>query len=147
LVPGFPLIHADHQWLARLVLSREVPMSCLGLYIEQPYARRRGRPQLRVPLGPQLLEKLERGAQELNWSRLRLEAFDRRRKRQASRAYHSQLPPLTARWRGRLLPLPVARCKSHLFPWRISLNEALRGGESIAWIFSNIAGRKALSSS
>jgi LmbE family N-acetylglucosaminyl deacetylase len=39
LVPGFPLLHSDHAWLARLVVQRRAEITCpLGFYAEQPYA-------------------------------------------------------------------------------------------------------------
>ncbi len=37
LVPGYPLSHADHRWLARLCLSHGFPAGRIGLYAEQPY--------------------------------------------------------------------------------------------------------------
>ena len=46
LVPGWPLAHTDHQWLARLALAR-ARVGRLLLYVEQPYAaikRGLGRP-------------------------------------------------------------------------------------------------------
>jgi LmbE family N-acetylglucosaminyl deacetylase len=40
LVPGFPLLHADHAWLTALVLEEPeaFPAARIGLYVEQPYA-------------------------------------------------------------------------------------------------------------
>jgi LmbE family N-acetylglucosaminyl deacetylase len=39
LVPGFPLIHPDHQWLAELTLAHRRELTGrLALYAEQPYA-------------------------------------------------------------------------------------------------------------
>ncbi|HXV58051.1 MAG TPA: PIG-L family deacetylase [Gaiellaceae bacterium] len=38
LLPGFPLAHPDHRWLAELVLAQELPGVRVGLYVEQPYA-------------------------------------------------------------------------------------------------------------
>ena len=38
LVPGFPLTHSEHEWLARLVLERTPLARRTGLYVEQPYA-------------------------------------------------------------------------------------------------------------
>jgi LmbE family N-acetylglucosaminyl deacetylase len=39
LVPGFPLSHPDHRWLAELVLARRQELDGrLALYAEQPYA-------------------------------------------------------------------------------------------------------------
>jgi len=38
LVPGFPLMHPDHVWLAALVRERGLPGRRVGHYVEQPYA-------------------------------------------------------------------------------------------------------------
>ena len=38
LIPGYPLEHADHAWLTRLVTKRASASTRLGLYVEQPYA-------------------------------------------------------------------------------------------------------------
>jgi LmbE family N-acetylglucosaminyl deacetylase len=38
LVPGFPLMHEDHVWLAGLVRERGLPGRRVGYYVEQPYA-------------------------------------------------------------------------------------------------------------
>lgn len=38
LLPGAPLTHPDHEWVARLAI--ELPPRRLGLYLEQPYGRR-----------------------------------------------------------------------------------------------------------
>jgi len=88
LLPGFPLSHPDHEWLARALL--EARMSCrrLGLYVEQPYARRtEGDP--RVPSwGEQALGQTP--VFEVVSSRVR----DRLAKWRAIRQYRSQLPLL-----------------------------------------------------
>lgn len=44
LLPGFPLTHPDHEWLAR-TLGAGAVAGCgrLGVYAEQPYTRREGR--------------------------------------------------------------------------------------------------------
>ena len=43
LLPGFPLTHPDHEWLARTLGSGAVAgRGRLGLYAEQPYTRREG---------------------------------------------------------------------------------------------------------
>jgi LmbE family N-acetylglucosaminyl deacetylase len=41
LVPGFPLTHPDHAWLAALLQGR-LPAAGLALYAEQPYTLRDG---------------------------------------------------------------------------------------------------------
>jgi LmbE family N-acetylglucosaminyl deacetylase len=38
LVPGHPLMHPDHAWLAELVRARGLPGRRVGRYVEQPYA-------------------------------------------------------------------------------------------------------------
>ncbi len=38
LIPGFPLLHPDHIWLTKLVLTDLASSIPLGLYMEQPYA-------------------------------------------------------------------------------------------------------------
>lgn len=38
LVPGHPLMHEDHAWIAGLVRARGLPGRRIGRYVEQPYA-------------------------------------------------------------------------------------------------------------
>jgi LmbE family N-acetylglucosaminyl deacetylase len=38
LVPGHPLMHEDHVWLAGLVRERGLPGRRVGRYVEQPYS-------------------------------------------------------------------------------------------------------------
>ena len=38
LVPGFPLMHEDHVWLAALVRERGLPGRRVCYYVEQPYS-------------------------------------------------------------------------------------------------------------
>lgn len=116
LVPGSPLVHPDHRWLATLALKRVA--GPLGLYAEQPYTmsrRRRGGPRL-----PESLAALLPGPPP-SWSPLPAGRPERRAKRRALRAYRSQLPLLSRR------PFLV---------WRIAHDEARRGGESVAWVSS-----------
>jgi LmbE family N-acetylglucosaminyl deacetylase len=42
LLPGFPLTHPDHAWLARVLGARELGALQAGLYVEHPYAGRDG---------------------------------------------------------------------------------------------------------
>lgn len=49
LLPGFPLSHPDHEWLGRALVGSRMGCQRLGLYAEQPYARR-GKSEPRVPL-------------------------------------------------------------------------------------------------
>lgn len=85
LVPGAPLSHADHRYLAELVLRRGLPGRELWLYAEQPYRywRKDEHPEpvvpddLGVPRGP--------------WTTLEAAPIDFVRKWRATRSYHSQL--------------------------------------------------------
>jgi len=78
LVPGFPMRHPDHALLATIALARRLPDLRIGLYTEQPYAWRLGRP----PEAP------------APWSRLRAQPTDLLAKQRAAREYRSQLPLL-----------------------------------------------------
>jgi LmbE family N-acetylglucosaminyl deacetylase len=105
LVPGFPLRHADHAWLTRLVVDRRAELSpALGFYAEQPYARaafdRGARAAAPLPLG---------------FMRVPTRATDRAAKVRAALQYRSQLRPLG----GRILV-------------RAFGEEWLRGGELVA---------------
>jgi LmbE family N-acetylglucosaminyl deacetylase len=40
LLPGFPLTHPDHDWLARVCAASHLGAKRLGRYAEQPYAHR-----------------------------------------------------------------------------------------------------------
>jgi LmbE family N-acetylglucosaminyl deacetylase len=73
LLPGFPLVHRDHEWLNRLVLERVQPETRLLLYAEQPY-------YLRESAGP-----------PAGWQRAAAALPDRVKKVRACRAYTSQL--------------------------------------------------------
>jgi LmbE family N-acetylglucosaminyl deacetylase len=86
LVPGFPLTQPDHRWLAELLLADGMPAR-LGLYAEQPYASRLGRP----------LEPPAWLPDELRFERLRAGARARLAKWRAIRCYRSQLPLLGMR--------------------------------------------------
>jgi len=113
MVPGFPLSHPDHAWLARLALERPLPRR-VGLYLEQPYGfHHRGPILARAPVP--IVERV--GA--LPWRPLHAGWLERRAKRRAIRAYRSQLSSLSRR---RFL---VAR---------LSMYERRRRGETAAWI-------------
>jgi LmbE family N-acetylglucosaminyl deacetylase len=113
LLPGFPLSHPDHEWLARALLESRMGSRRLGLYVEQPYARRaEGDP--RVPswgeeaLGtPPVFEAVSAGVR------------DRFAKWRAIRRYRSQLPLLGM---NRSL-----RCGPH----------SILRGETIGWVPSD----------
>lgn len=124
LVPGYPLEHVDHLRLARLALERGAPDARIGLYVEQPYAKRRAnRRAWRKPTVPDQLTMLQ--GRRVAWTRLPAERCDRRAKRKAAFSYRSQVPLFGRRKieaLGRLLIL------------RIALYEGLRGGEAVAWL-------------
>lgn len=110
LVPGFPLIHADHQWLADLVAHRGLGDARVGLYLEQPYATRwAGEAEVEPEAGD-----LSPG--HADWAPPAAAFQDRIRKIRACRAYSSQLPLLGPHILG-----------------RITRYEAASGGESMAW--------------
>ena len=77
LLPGFPLSHPDHEWLAQ-TLAAGPPAARVGLYAEQPYTRRVGR-------DPQ------------SFRRVATQLQDRLAKWRAIRCYRSQLPLLGMR--------------------------------------------------
>jgi LmbE family N-acetylglucosaminyl deacetylase len=115
LVPGFPLAHPDHAWLARLVLQRGIAGVRVGLYAEQPYAWRAWQHERRPPQVPAELRELIGGS--VSWRREPSALGDRLTKLRASRAYVSQVPMF-----GRAPML------------RLLLHESLRGGEATAWL-------------
>lgn len=79
LLPGFPLVHRDHEWLNRLVLEQIQPKTRLLLYAEQPYYLR------------------ESASPPAGWQRAAAALPDRVQKVRACRAYTSQLPLLGPR--------------------------------------------------
>jgi LmbE family N-acetylglucosaminyl deacetylase len=95
LLPGFPLSHPDHDWLARTLVSDFTSDTSrgagrIGLYAEQPYTRRvGGRPHVPAVLadlvGPAAFEPV------------RAPVRDRFAKWRAIRCYTSQLPLLAMR--------------------------------------------------
>lgn len=105
LVPGWPLWHDDHRWVAEQALAAVGDGSRVGLYVEQPYAMW----ELR-PAGP-LASRPD------DWRRLRGRFADRWRKHRAALAYATQLPLLGKGIVG-----------------RIERWEARRGGEHLAWL-------------
>lgn len=79
VVPGFPLTHPDHAWLAAL-LAGALGDRRVGLYAEQPYTRRAR------------LEPVDAG-----FERVPVRLDDRVAKWRAIRRYASQLPLLAMR--------------------------------------------------
>lgn len=89
LTPGFPLVHADHELVSRLVASLPRAGRRLGLYVEQPYAFREHLTSTRRPPvvhGP--------------WRRVESDLRARVTKCRACCAYGSQLRPLGLRFRA-----------------------------------------------
>jgi len=106
LVPGRPLLHADHAWLAHVVLARRENRS-IGAYAELPY---------------DVWQDVERCQPlpvlaEANWTAPRLSLPARIAKWKAVQAYESQLP-----WLERGLR------------YRRALLRARVGHERIAWL-------------
>lgn len=114
LVPGFPLSHRDHAWLAGLVVERADGQTRTGFYAEQPYALWTGRPST-----PSVLQDLL--AEPLRWEGAPSDKEARGLKRRALRAYGSQL---------RLMP------HRRLLPWRLARYARTGGGEPVAWLSS-----------
>lgn len=112
LVPGFPLWHHDHRWLARLVLDSGFGTTRIGCYVEQPYARWHTEHE---PKDPEGLPPMVRGP--LAWHTVGSGVVDRLAKTRACRAYRTQLPRFGS-W-----PL----LKIHRY-------ELQRRGERIAWL-------------
>ncbi len=114
LLPGFPLVHADHLELTRLML--EAPLPCpVGLYAEQPYVfyeRKALQPAMRAPAIDSLIGPL-------TWNHMRAERAERRLKIRAVRSYRSQLGQLG-----------LGHVRLHRMLW----HEASLGGEAIAWL-------------
>jgi LmbE family N-acetylglucosaminyl deacetylase len=110
LAPGYPLAHPDHEWLLRTLAAGAFTCRRLGLYAEQPYARRAGGE-------PQLSAWLEEAAGgRPSFVPVPVSSPARVAKWRAIRCYRSQLPLLGMRRSLRRGPLAVA--------WR---------AESVAW--------------
>ncbi len=94
LVPGFPLLHPDHVWLAELLDGR-LEAQRVGRFVEQPYAAL-------WTAGP---------PDDGSWQPLAASLRDRLAKVRAFRAYASQLPLLAEGQRPvwRTLRYEVAR--------------------------------------
>lgn len=78
LVPGFPLHHQDHDWLARTLAGVDLGAQAVAAYVEQPYASLAA----------------EGRADGGGWVALAATARSIRAKQDACRAYRSQLPVL-----------------------------------------------------
>jgi LmbE family N-acetylglucosaminyl deacetylase len=113
LLPGSPLTHPDHEWLARLMTAVASRFRRLGLYAEQPYTERSAQPE---PVAPPWLETAL--GSHLAFERVPARAADRLAKWRAIRQYRSQLPLLALQRRA------------HRLVW----DEARKGGEAVAWV-------------
>lgn len=113
LVPGFPLAHPDHAWLAALALARRASLPPCALYEEQPYAYHAGFPAPAEP-PPEIRARLPG---PLIWQGLRTRSRHRRAKRRAMRAYGSQLRGLST---------------ERSLAWRITSAERRHRGERVA---------------
>ena len=91
LLPGFPLSHPDHVWLAQTLAVSLLGGDQLGFYAEQPYARRAGG----EPRAPAWVE--EALGTMLSFDPVPASARDRLAKWRAMRCYRSQLPLLDMR--------------------------------------------------
>jgi LmbE family N-acetylglucosaminyl deacetylase len=112
LLPGFPLEHQDHAWLAELCVSRRTAFRALGLYVEQPYTWQG--PGLPTYV-PDALDGLIDAP--VGWERLRAGPADLVTKARATVAYRSQAREIGRR---RLL--------------RVIAHEVKRGGEAVGWL-------------
>ena len=88
LLPGYPLSHPDHAWVAELLSVSLGPR--VALYAEQPYTRRAG-PAAPVP------NLVVDGCGDEAFERVRVRPRDRLAKWRAIRHYRSQLPLLGMR--------------------------------------------------
>ena len=88
LLPGSPLSHPDHEWLVRALVGSRLGCRRLGLYVEQPYARRTDN----EPRVPPWAEEALRGAPVFGSVPVALR--DRVAKWRAVREYRTQLPLL-----------------------------------------------------
>ena len=116
IIPGFPLAHADHLCLSKLLLRKRPTGQRVGLYVEQPYAFYLKKRARSLAVTPSLLPMING---PLEWKRMGAARAHRRAKLQAVRCYRSQL---------RHLGLGNIRLRRMLW------HEASLGGEAIAWL-------------
>lgn len=102
LIPGSPLVHSDHAFVAQLLLGRDLACGTIGLYREQPYSSahwdRRERNLSRVVSGVTLPELPP-------FQSSRLGTLDRIAKWRAAGEYRSQLRRLRSGPRGLFIRL------------------------------------------
>lgn len=114
LVPGCPLRHPDHRWLASLLFDSMPQALNVGFYLEQPYAARHRVDEFSFPdIGADLPGTLLPSVVSYGRDHAAI-------KRKAARSYNSQLKPL-----GRRFPFVITRLLRY---------ESARGGETIAWL-------------
>jgi LmbE family N-acetylglucosaminyl deacetylase len=116
LIPGAPLTHADHAWLARVLVERPLPCERVGLYAEQPYRARSDAP---LAESNELAPTVGAGPR---FEGLAVGRRDRLAKLRAIRCYRSQLGLLALDRQGGW-PL-----------YRLLWDEARAGGEAVAWL-------------
>jgi hypothetical protein len=114
LIPGFPLVHADHARLSSLLLRRGLNCPRVALYGEQPYMFAHGKVPTDADFSPARVLSAP-----LPWRYVRTRHAHRRTKYRAARSYRSQL-----------YHLGLARFGLHRMLWR----EAAQGGEPIVWL-------------
>jgi LmbE family N-acetylglucosaminyl deacetylase len=112
LVPGSPLSHSDHTWLARLCLTRGLPCARIGIYAEQPYTWLT--PGATVGVAAAIADLVP---VELAWRRDRHGARDIAARARACLAYPSQV-----------------RLLGHRLALRPIASDLKRGGEAVAWL-------------
>jgi LmbE family N-acetylglucosaminyl deacetylase len=98
LLPGAPLTHPDHEWLARTLGRLPSPV---GLYAEQPYTKR-------AEVAARAPDWLENALGTLAFQPVETSFGDRVAKWRAVRRYTSQLPLLAMRRSLRRGPLSLA---------------------------------------
>jgi hypothetical protein len=113
VIPGSPLAHEDHVWLANLVVAKPAWLPSCALYVEQPYAYHAGGRAHQEP--PAKLRGLS--PTPLAWQALRVTSIHRRAKRRVMRSHGSQLRRLSSK---------------RLLAWCISMSERRNGGELVA---------------
>jgi LmbE family N-acetylglucosaminyl deacetylase len=86
LVPGFPLSHPDHEWLAH-ELATGLDRRRTGLYAEQPYTRRTG-------VDPDVTPAIAETFGARTFAPVAIGSRDHVAKWRAIRCYRSQLPLL-----------------------------------------------------
>jgi LmbE family N-acetylglucosaminyl deacetylase len=83
LVPGYPVVHSDHEFVAGLLLARLPTTRRVGFYLERAYALGWNAPRHAA----QALSSRGRG---LSWVQVRPRPGEARTKGRACRAYRSQ---------------------------------------------------------